>query len=336
MSKLTVIIPFFQRESGILTRALQAIMRQSIPDGWWVDVIVVDDGSPVAASGEVQGLQVLERVRLRVIRKENGGVGMARNRGLDEVDATTSLIAFLDSDDLWPTDHIARAIRAMDDGFDFYFTDNRREGHHESHCRSPYVARTRAFLGDSPQKKGLLEIPVDCMIGLTLGEFPCQASTVVYRRRINSGLRFNDTLKYSGEDVVFMTTLVASAGRVCFDLDSVVECGRGVNIYFANLSWDSESFLAIKVDELLTHKVIDGNVKLAPDNKQWNDQIILRFRRELAFHMLRSLLREPTRAFREIIRLSHMAPRAACGLPMDMVRVALDRVLSGDEVKQTA
>ena len=155
MSKLTVIIPFFQRESGILTRSLQSIMRQSIPDGWWVDVIVVDDGSPVAASGEVHGLQFMERVRVKVIRKENGGVGMARNRGLDEVDATTSLIAFLDSDDLWPTDHIARAIRAMDEGFDFYFTDNRREGHHESHCRSSYVARTPAFLDDSSAKEGV-------------------------------------------------------------------------------------------------------------------------------------------------------------------------------------
>ena len=73
------------------------------------------------------------------------------------------------------------------------------------------------------------------MLGLTLNEFPSQASTVVYRRSINDGLRFDTDLKASGEDVLFLTCLVASATRVCFDLDSMLECGEGVNMYFSNL-----------------------------------------------------------------------------------------------------
>lgn len=224
----------------------------------------------------------------------------------------------------------------MNEGFDFYFTDNRREGHHESHCRSPYLARTLGFLNDSSPKKALLEIPVDRMVGLTLGEFPCQASTVVYRRRINPGLRFHAGLKYSGEDVVFMTTLIASARRVCFDLDTMVECGGGVNIYFSNLTWDSPKFLAIKVDQVVMRLLLERAITLSADNKKWNNELLLRGRGELAFHMLRSLLREPTRAFEEFIRLTQMAPRAACVLPMDMVRVAVGRVLLADEVNQPA
>ena len=191
-----------------------------IPEGWSVEVIVVDDGSPCSVQDEVRDFKFREPLRLKVFRQENGGVAAARNRGLDEADQSATLIAFLDSDDIWPANHLARAIQAIDKGFDFYFTDNCREGHHESHWHSPFLAETAAFLDASPQKTGFLEIPQDLMIGLTLCEFPSQASTVVYRRSINNGLRFDTDLKSSGEDVLFFTCLVASATRVCFDLDS--------------------------------------------------------------------------------------------------------------------
>ena len=227
----------------------------------------------------------------------------------------------------------ARAIQALDEGFDFYFTDNFREGHHTSHCRSPYLAETAAFLDASQQKTGFLEIPIDHMIGLSLGEFPCQASTVVYRRNINKGLYFSTKLKSSGEDVLFFTTLVASASRVCIDLDGIVECGGGVNIYFSNLSWDSDKFLAIKVDHLLMRRLIDESLNLSSANKQWNDELLAECRNELAFQMLRNLVKNPTLALREINRLARMAPVAAIVLPIDMIRVAVGHVSGPVESK---
>src|SRR5437016_4663571 len=108
--RLAVIIPFFQWESGILARALESIARQQIPDGWLVEVIVVDDGSPSPADEEVGNLTFDGPLRLRVIRQEHGGVAAARNRALDEVDKDTVLIAFLDSDDKWPATHLERMI----------------------------------------------------------------------------------------------------------------------------------------------------------------------------------------------------------------------------------
>src|SRR5262245_8297229 len=149
VNTVSVIIPFFQRDPGILERALKSVRSQRIPDGWRVQVIVVDDGSPVPASGEVIALTLPEPIQLQVIRQDNGGVGMARNRGLQEAAASASLIAFLDSDDSWPDEHLARAIRATEQGYDFYFADNRREGHHESYLRFPYLPMTSAFLDAS-------------------------------------------------------------------------------------------------------------------------------------------------------------------------------------------
>lgn len=332
-STISVIIPFFQREAGILTQALKSVQRQSVPAGWTVEVIVVDDGSPVNAEDDIRSLQFGDAFRLKTIRKENGGVGSARNRGLLEADKAAKLVAFLDSDDMWPLNHLARAIRAMEEGFDFYFTDNKREGHHESHCRSPYVKRTATYVENSGQTAGLLEIPKDLMIGLTLSEFPCQASTVVYARGVNDGLSFDVRLRSSGEDVLFFTSLVSSANRICFDLDGMVECGGGVNIYFASLAWNSENLLSIKVDILVAHRRIAQTLNLSACNAQWNYKRLNECRKDLAFHMLRNLPANPMRALREMRRLVGLAPAAAIVLPIDMLRVARDRLCMPREGK---
>jgi succinoglycan biosynthesis protein ExoW len=307
------------------------VIQQQLPPDVEVHVIVVDDASPCRADDEVQELDFKEPFHLQIVRQENAGAGAARNRGLETVDPSATLIAFLDSDDIWPANHLARAIQAMDEGIDFYFTDNCRQGHHESHCRSVYVARTAAFIEASPQKSGFLDIPKEVMIGLTLREFPCQASTVVYKRVVGNGLRFDVGLTSSGEDVLFFTLLASFADRVCLDLDSMVECGAGVNIYFSNLSWDSERLLSIKVDVLLTHRRIAELVNLSSRNKQWNDTRLADCRKELAFHMLRNLFKKPLRVFREIKRLAWTAPGAATVLPVDIIGVLLGKVAIVDK-----
>ena len=44
---IAVIIPYFQREAGILRRALASVFAQTNAPSW--EIIVVDDGSPVPA-----------------------------------------------------------------------------------------------------------------------------------------------------------------------------------------------------------------------------------------------------------------------------------------------
>ena len=261
--------------------------------------------------------------------KLTAGSGAARNRGLKEVDDSSTLFfAFLDSDDIWPPDHLARAIEAIEQGLIFYFTDNRRVGRHESYCRlSPYTAKTAVFAEITPPRKpAYLEIPKELMIGLTLDEFPAQTSTVVYQRNIATDLRFDEDLKYTGEDVLFLTTLAARANKICFDLDSMVECGGGVNIYFSNLEPDGERFLAIKADKFVTHLRIAQRLDLSQRNRNWNDKWLALSRRDLAYHLLRSLPMKPTRAIREIDRLTRMAPRGAIELSREVFRLVLGRL----------
>jgi len=337
MSRLSVVIPFFQKTPGILARSLRSIAAQKLTPGMFIDVIVVDDESPVPALNELAGIQSPDRISIRSVRQVNGGVAAARNRGLSEIEETAEYVAFLDSDDVWPGDHLARAIAGFEQGFDFYFSDNRREGRHLSYCRSsPFAPMTSAFIEAAGQAAGLLDIPKDLMIGLTLAEFPCQASTVVYRRSIAPKLRFDDELAFTGEDVLFFTALAAAASKVCFDLDSIVECGSGVNIYFSNLAVGDERFLPIKVDKYVTHFRIDERFKLSERNKDWNDHWLSTSRKDLAYHLVRGLLYRPVATTKEIGRLTKIAFPAACSLFAELLRLIVDRLAKGAGISKVA
>src|SRR5262245_16656622 len=83
---------------------MASVFAQTFTD---YEVIVVDDGSRTAMDCVAFGDR-----RVRVIRHlETRGAGAARNTGLAA--ATGELIAFLDDDDEWHADKLARQIDAL-------------------------------------------------------------------------------------------------------------------------------------------------------------------------------------------------------------------------------
>jgi len=91
MPLVSVIIPTYNRAS-YLKEAVQSVLGQTFQD---FELIVVDDGSTDSTPSV---LQVFADV-ITYIYQENKGVSSARNTGLER--AAGSLIALLDSDDLW-------------------------------------------------------------------------------------------------------------------------------------------------------------------------------------------------------------------------------------------
>jgi len=95
--RISVVVPTFNR-AHTLPRALDSILCQRLPA---TEIIVVDDGSQ-------DGTEDLIRRRYSQVcylRKPNGGVSSARNRGIGAADG--DWIAFLDSDDAWLPDKLA-------------------------------------------------------------------------------------------------------------------------------------------------------------------------------------------------------------------------------------
>jgi len=132
--RISCIVPVYNGER-FLAEALDSILAQSLAP---FEVIVVDDGStdttPAVATRYGQ--------RITYIRQDNAGPSAARNRGVRA--ARGELVAFLDADDIWRPDKLARqaarfAARpeldiSLSHACNFWTAEMR---HEEEHFRGP-------------------------------------------------------------------------------------------------------------------------------------------------------------------------------------------------------
>ena len=101
MLEVGVVLPVFNGEQH-LQAALECVAAQTLQP---VDVVAVDDGSTDAS------LRILEAFGARVLHQERGGQAAGRNLGAAAVRG--ELIAFLDQDDLWEPEKLARQAAAL-------------------------------------------------------------------------------------------------------------------------------------------------------------------------------------------------------------------------------
>ena len=100
---VSVIVPIYNVEK-YLRMCVDSILNQTYGD---LQIILVDDGSPDRC-GEICDEYAKKDKRIEVIHKENGGLGYARNSGLEL--AKGEYVIFLDSDDWIDAGHIERLV----------------------------------------------------------------------------------------------------------------------------------------------------------------------------------------------------------------------------------
>lgn len=103
---ISVIVPVYGVEK-YLDDCITSIIEQTYKD---IEIILVDDGS-VDNSGAICDKYAACDDRIIVIHKENGGVGSARNTGLNI--AKGEYIAFMDGDDIYPPDALEYLYKAI-------------------------------------------------------------------------------------------------------------------------------------------------------------------------------------------------------------------------------
>jgi succinoglycan biosynthesis protein ExoW len=259
MAKLTVVIPYYQKEPGILRRALASVFAQTLED---FHVLVIDDESPYPIADELAGLAQEKRERITVIRQRNGGPGGARNTGLDNVPADSDFVAFLDSDDVWTPDHLLNAYQSMTrfdadcywasitggDAFYYHFGVADLE-------KSETVTR----LSESPL---VVELPELQDVMLKNWSF-LHMSCMVIGRKLFEKVRFEATLKLAAEDVLFFCDCVLASKRVVLCDAAGAVRGEGLNI-FHSIDNDSPQFLKQQFNTWVALDTLEGRYRNRP------------------------------------------------------------------------
>jgi len=104
---VSVIIPAYNSACTI-TDCINSVIEQTYEN---IEIIVVDDGSTDNTVEKIQVLASICTKKIKIIRQSNNGPSSARNRGIKM--AAGDYIAFLDSDDRWYPDKIARQVDVL-------------------------------------------------------------------------------------------------------------------------------------------------------------------------------------------------------------------------------
>lgn len=213
MSKplLSIIVPVYKTEK-FLNRCIDSILAQSIQD---YEVILVDDGSP-DQSPMICDYYVQKDSRIKVIHKQNQGLGMARNTGIGL--ATGKYLTFLDSDDFVEKDYYENLlVFAEDNNLDlcvagYYIADTGRKQKRVDTVEQSLIGK---ILIDQIQIN-VLSVKVICPDFERKDFFSASVCFAVFSSDIliNNNLLFDSEKSFISEDLKFTMCLFRYCQKV--------------------------------------------------------------------------------------------------------------------------
>ena len=184
---VSVIIPAYNGQEYI-REAIESVLAQTYRP---IEIVVVDDGSPVSMEEAVAGYGD----EVRYLRKENGGTAAARNAGWRA--SRGELIALLDQDDLWLPQKLERQVPR--------FAEDERIG--------MVTGWMEVFDAETGEPKGIFRPPAEVTVHDVLGFTLPPVQTMVFRRSALEQLGgFDETMR--GTDDWDMDIRVAAEFRV--------------------------------------------------------------------------------------------------------------------------
>lgn len=178
MLAVSVIIPTYNR-AHLISRAIQSVLDQTFAD---FEIIVVDDGSTDSTEAQVKKTP---DARIRYIRRrENGGECAARNTGIEA--AGTRYLSFLDSDDEWAPNKLAKQMKVLQ-------SDPEIAGVYTGFWRIVRGNREYVPKADARQKEGQI------FKSLLWGNFITPSTVTVTRDCLTKAGPFNESLPVFGD-----------------------------------------------------------------------------------------------------------------------------------------
>ncbi len=264
---IAIVIPYYQRERGLLRQCVQSILDQDGPRDFLV--IVVDDSSPVPAQEELAELLPAADDRLLLIHQPNAGPGAARNKGLDNVPPGTRFVTFLDSDDQWTGPFLADAVCALEQGYDLFIGNSTRTGIDRTRFEWDASDALNIRAAEHPSvdaARDIYEYRGNFFDLLVRRSSIIGPTTLAYRFDRFPSVRFNPAL-FNGQDRLFKLTLGQHLQRVAFSPRLYAEEGEGVNI-FDKSQWGSPTSLRLLSSYIRLSKCILAEIALSPAQRR--------------------------------------------------------------------
>ena len=250
---LSVIVPVYNT-GRYLERCMDSLIKQSYKN---LEIILIDDGS-TDDSPSVCDMYAKKMNRVRVLHKENAGLGFARNSGLDM--ANGEYVAFLDSDDYVAEDMysvlMTECIHSKTDAAFCDYSIVKNEGTHvEIHSNlgaGMYTGKQilMAMLGAAPESEKDFDMDMSVW------------KAVYSRKHIESaGLRFPSERKVICEDLMFNLQFLQKAENISY-IKNCLYCyceneGSLTHRYIPN-RLEKEKYLYGLVRKLLENQLNDG------------------------------------------------------------------------------
>jgi glycosyltransferase involved in cell wall biosynthesis len=211
--KVSIVVPVYNTEK-YLKQCIDSILAQTLCE---IEVIIVDDGSKEECA-RLCGELAEKDLRIKVIHKENGGLGLARNSGIEA--ASGEYVGFVDSDDyIKPTMYESLYLAAAKNDADLAVsgicfvggnTFNQSGDYEEKH----YFEEDTVFEGNGI-KTLLLGVVGSLPKESEDSRYGVSVCKNIFKRDllIKEDVRFFSERKIISEDTVFMVDYISCAKR---------------------------------------------------------------------------------------------------------------------------
>lgn len=212
MPKLSIIIPIYNVEK-YLDKCVQSAMNQTLQD---IEIILVDDESPDSCPQMCDDYARMD-ARIKVVHRKNGGLGFARNSGIDV--ATGEYITFLDSDDfvdLHTYEHLCNI--ATEHNLDALYYKFKRFTNETDVTPSQPIYEIIEY-----RNEGIKELMLDIIASEPSAKvdhkIACSSCTAMYKTSIikENNVRFHSERELISEDLIFNLDYLKHAQKVAFN-----------------------------------------------------------------------------------------------------------------------
>jgi glycosyltransferase involved in cell wall biosynthesis len=178
--RVAVIIPVF-KHSGLLAEAIESVLAQKAD--FQIAIVIVNDGCPFPETEQVGQAYAMAHDNVFYLRKANGGLSSARNFGIDFVSRTFpgfEAIYLLDADNRITPSALKDllAFLASRPDIDWVYPNIDKFG----------IAWSGNY---TTEYSRLLHVTFDNI---------CEAGSLISRRLVDAGVRFDETMKSGFED----------------------------------------------------------------------------------------------------------------------------------------